>query len=103
MSDIRDIIRERVLVLDGDVYKRQQKHCTYIILFEIHHNGHDSVIKLQKFSGLRIEKSIDPYDSITHLQNFSYLLKMKVGTDFLKLTQKDFRNFRRSYSIHHIK
>ena len=81
---------------------RSEQHRTHIILLQIHHNGHDTVIELQKFTCLRIQQTIDTHHSITHLQDLADLLIMKSGTDLFKLTEQYIRYFRRFNCIRHI-
>jgi len=63
-----------------DPVGRTEQHSAHIILFEIHDHRLDIIVELQKFSCLGIEKALDPYHSVTHLQDMSDLLELKVRT-----------------------
>ena len=76
-----------------DVISRTKEHRSYIVLLKVHHNGHLSVFKLQKFTRFRIAQAVNTNHSVTYLKNGSNLIQLNLSFNPLQLFTQNIGNF----------
>ena len=64
---------------------RPEQYGTYVIFFQVHHNGFHSVVELQQFVGFGIVQPVDTCYTVTDLKHSAHLFQMDRGVDTFQL------------------
>ena len=84
-----------------DLVRRTQQHSTHVVLFEVHHDCFDTIVKLQQFIGFGISQSIDTHYAVAHLEHRTDFVKLHIGVDSFELLAQYIRYFAYFYIFRH--
>ena len=76
-----------------DFVGRSQQHGTYIVFFQVHHNGFDAVVKLEQLVGFGIAQSVDTGHTVAYLKHRTDFVQLDAGIDAFELFAQDVGNF----------
>ena len=84
-----------------DFVRRAQQYSTHVVLFEVHHDCFDTIVKLQQFIGFGISQSIDTHYAVAHLEHRTDFVKLHIGVDSFELLAQYIRYFAYFYIFRH--
>ena len=76
-----------------DFVRRTQQYGTDVVLFQIHDDAYDAVLKFHQLTGLGIAQAIDTCHAVAHLKHGANLVQGDLGIYAFQLFAEDIRNF----------
>ena len=70
-----------------------QKHTTYVVFLQVHHDSHRPVLEFEQFAGLDVTQAVDTGHAITDGQHGSHLIELLVIRDSLQLIKQHLGHF----------
>ena len=80
-----------------NLISRTEQHGTHVILFQVHHNGFNAVVELQKFVSLSVIQSVNTCHTVTHLQHGTYFIELHASLNAFELFAQHIRDLTYSY------
>ena len=69
------------------------EHSTYVIFFKVHHDGFDTVVKLQQLVCFGITQPVDTRHAIADLQHRTDFVQLHAGVDAFQLFAQNIGDF----------
>ena len=85
----------------ANLFSTTEKHSTHVVLFEVHDNGHDTILEFQQFVSLCIAQTIDTSHAIADSEHRAHLVELCACIYALELFKEHLANFA-GFDITHI-
>ena len=76
-----------------DQVGRTQQDGAHVVLFQVHHHGHDPVAAVKQFARLGMRKPVQADYTIAHLQDLADFFPLEGGVHLAQLLQQHLGNF----------
>ena len=68
-----------------------QKHTSYVVFLQVHHDSHGSVLKFEQLVGLSVVQPVDTGHSVAYRQYCTNFIELLAADNLVKLPEKNLR------------